>query len=52
MAGLPVALILSWLYDLNRGGIVRAGSEDGPPDHPLISRSAEIVVVSVLILAP
>lgn len=56
IAGLPLALILSWLYDLNRGGLVRT-SETAPSEsvqrsgHPLVSRSAEITVVSVLIIA-
>ena len=25
VAGLPLALILSWLFDFNKGGVVRAG---------------------------
>ncbi len=50
VGGLPVALILSWLYDLNKGGIVRSRSDDRP-GHPLVTRSAEITVISVLILA-
>ena len=40
VAGLPVVLILSWLYDLNRGGLVRTGDEGGESGNPLISRSA------------
>lgn len=51
VAGLPLALILSWLYDLNRGGIVRTTDSAGRPGHPLIGRSAEIAVISVLIVA-
>ena len=51
IGGLPVALILSWLYDLNKGGIVRASESSDKPSHPLIGRSAEIVVISVLVLA-
>ena len=42
VAGLPVALILGWLYDLNRGGIVRTGDSAERLGHPLIGRSAEI----------
>ena len=51
VAGLPVVLILGWLYDLNRGGIVRTGDSAERPGHPLIGRSAEITVISVLLLA-
>ncbi len=51
IGGLPLALILSWLYDLNRGGIVRATETATRPGHPLISRSAEIVMIGVLLLA-
>ncbi|MEJ2090390.1 MAG: hypothetical protein P8Y69_18425, partial [Gammaproteobacteria bacterium] len=50
VAGLPIALILSWLYDLNKGGIVRT-TEGERPGHPLIGRSAEITVISALIMA-
>jgi TolB-like protein/tetratricopeptide (TPR) repeat protein len=51
VGGLPVALILSWLYDLNQGGIVRTTESSARPGHALVSRSTEITVVSVLILA-
>lgn len=51
ISGLPLALILSWLYDLNRSGIVRTTETAARPGHPLISRSAEIVMIGVLALA-
>lgn len=50
VAGLPVALLLSWLFDLNREGLVRA-SDSPAGGHPLVSRSVEIVLIAVLGLA-
>ncbi len=51
VTGLPVVLILSWLYDLNKGGIVRTTSSEAPTGQALIGRSAEIVIVSVILIA-
>jgi len=51
VSGLPVVLILSWLYDLNKGGIVRTTSSAASTGQALIGRSAEIVIVSVLVIS-
>jgi TolB-like protein/Tfp pilus assembly protein PilF len=51
VAGLPVVLILTWLFDLNKGGIVRATAGDSRPGKALIGRSAEITVIGVLVVA-
>ena len=51
VSGLPVVLILSWLYDLNKGGIVRTTSTEARTGQALIGRSAEIVIVAVLLIA-
>lgn len=51
VAGLPVVLILAWLFDLNKGGVVRAAADEGQPGQALIGRSAEITVIGVLVIA-
>ena len=58
LAGLPVMLILSWLFDLNRGGLTRAAPveiEDAttPADRAprgLITRQLERVIIGMLLV--
>ena len=49
LGGLPIVLILAWVYDLNKGGVVRSG-EAQAPQQALISRTAELVIVGFLIV--
>ena len=52
VAGLPVVLLLAWLYDLNRDGLVRtADADEGEAtSKPLIGRGVELALLSVLLL--
>ena len=54
-AGFPVALTLSWLFDLNRSGIVRSTgtSEEGgslPIEQALVGRRVERSIIGLLLL--
>ncbi|MCB1691549.1 MAG: tetratricopeptide repeat protein [Pseudomonadales bacterium] len=46
---LPVVLILAWLFDLNRGGIVRDHGE-GEHGRALISSHTELGIIGVMLL--
>lgn len=47
--GLPVVLTLAWLFDLNRGGLVRdSGADDG--GEALIGSRFELGLIGVLVL--
>jgi TolB-like protein/Tfp pilus assembly protein PilF len=55
--GLPIVLVLSWLFDLNRGGIVRTRPVDdgevatsAPRDQALLGRRLERSLIGVLLI--
>ncbi len=49
-AGLPVVLILAWLYDLNREGLVRTKGDEAGGGRALIGRGAEAAMIGVLVV--
>ena len=48
--GFPVALTLSWLFDLNRSGIVRATGTEQPAERALLGRAVERSIIGMLVL--
>ena len=48
--GFPVALTLSWLFDLNRSGIVRATGAEQPAERALLGRTIERSIIGMLVL--
>ena len=52
-AGFPIALTLSWLFDLNRSGIVRStGPSEGerlPMERALVGRRVERSIIGILL---
>lgn len=47
-AGFPVTLLLAWVFDLNKSGVIRArDDEDG---ESLIGRGTELAIISVLMV--
>ncbi len=54
VVGLPVAVLLSWLFDLNRAGVVRAGAgvetaAAHAAQRPLLGRRVERAIIGVLL---
>lgn len=47
-SGLPLALILAWIFDLNAGGVV-VTTDESAEQQPLIGGRAELVIVGVLL---
>ena len=51
VAGLPPVLALAWLFDVNKGGIVRAATGAGRShDQALIRRSVEWLIIGALLV--
>ncbi len=46
VAGFPLALILAWLFDVNRDGIEVTGEEDSA--KPLVGNRTEVTIIGVL----
>jgi TolB-like protein/Flp pilus assembly protein TadD len=50
LGGFPVALVLAWLYDLTREGVVRTTADGAAASEPrpLLSRSVEAMIIGSL----
>ena len=50
LGGLPVALVLSWIFDINRDGIVRTGEGSDGDEVPALGHRNEMLLIGTLIV--
>lgn len=48
MGGFPLALILAWVFDINKSGVVRTGEDS--QGRSLIGRGLELAIISMLVV--
>lgn len=51
LAGFPVALVLAWLFDLNKSGLVLASETSAGKEQALIGNTFELIIIALLSVA-